>query len=368
MSQRFWLSVLAAGALGCSETTTPGGEERRSFAMGFTEFPSAGTFAAIDDVYRVLGADADFVNHHFDGGVPWNEALTGQPFPAGLESDLDRAVARIPAGHVRLVSVSPTNFLRDGLADNRGVNGAEALRAPWDTAQFDNPQVKQAFLAYCRRLIDRLGPRYFVYSIEANIVADKSPGKWPALLRLAEFLHAELARSHPLVKTFPSIQVELFRDKPAAQAPRVSEILAFADVVAVSTYPYASLVDPDQVTPAYFDPVTRLAPGKPFAIAETAWPAETVTAPYPIVIASDPDRQRRYVDRLLRTLDEMDAVFVDYFFTRDYDDFWETTFRFMDIAPLVRIWKDTGLYAGDGTARPALTTWRQVLARERTSP
>ncbi|MBM4188880.1 MAG: hypothetical protein FJ206_16365 [Gemmatimonadetes bacterium] len=333
--------------------------------MGFTEFPSAGTFAAIDDVYRVLGNDADFVNHHFDGGVPWNEALSGAPFPAGLEADLARSVSRIPAGHLRLVSVSPTNFLRDGLADNRGATGAEPLPAPWDTAQFDNPRVKEAFLGYSRRLIDRLGADYFVYAIEANIVADKSPGKWPALLRLAEYLHTELRRSHPSVRTFPSIQLELLREKPGTQTPAVSSILAFADLVAVSSYPYAALVEPEQVGRAYFDPVLRLAPGKPFAIAETAWPAETVTAPYPIVIPSDPDRQRRYVERMLATLDQLDAVFVDYFFTRDYDDFWETTFRFMDIAPLVRIWKDTGLYAGDGSARPALASWRTALARPR---
>ncbi|MCC7132604.1 MAG: hypothetical protein IT352_08165 [Gemmatimonadales bacterium] len=354
-----------AMASACQTTTTEPNTEPRSFALGFTEFPYAGTLTAVQNTYAVIGRDADFVNHHFDGGVPWNEALDGLPFHPAIEGDLARMKSDIPAGHVRLISVSPVNFLRTGLADYRGATTGQPLPAPWDTASFDNPRVKQAFLAYCKRLIDRLDPDYFVYAIEANILADKSPAKWPAFLRLAEHLYRELKLAYPSLAVFPSIQLELVRDRPGPQGTAVADLVPFADVIAVSTYPYASLVDPSRINPAYYEPVTKFAPGKPFAIAETAWPAEPVTAPYPIVIASDPDRQRRYVENLLATLDQMDAVFLDYFFTRDYDDFWESAFKFDPQAPLFRIWKDTGLYAGDGAERPALGPWRAALARGR---
>ncbi len=355
------LAVISA----CRTTTTEPNTEPRRFALGFTEFPYAGTLTAVQNTYAVLARDADFVNHHFDGGVPWNEALDNLPFPAAIEGDLARMKADIPAGHVRLISVTPVNFLRTGLADYRRSSTGQPLPAPWDTASFDNPRVKQAFLAYCRRLIDRLQPDYFVYTIEANILADKAPAKWPAYLRLAEHLHRELKLAYPALAVFPSIQLELVRDQPGPQGTVVADLVPYADVIAVSSYPYASQVDPSRINRAYYEPVTKFAPGKPFAIAETAWPAEPVTAPYPIVIASDPDRQRRYVENLLATVEEMNGVFVDYFFTRDYDDFWESTFQFDPQAPLFRIWKDTGLYAGDGSPRPALTPWRQALARGR---
>jgi hypothetical protein len=72
-----------------------------------------------------------------------------------------------------------------------------------------------------------------------------------------------------------------------------------------------------------------------------------------------------YVERLLSDADRLSAVFVCWFFTRDYDDWWESEIQFLPTAPLIRLWKDTGLYRGDGTARPALESWRAALARPR---
>ena len=63
--------------------------------------------------------------------------------------------------------------------------------------------------------------------------------------------------------------------------------------------------------------------------------------------------------------DRLSAVFVCWFFTRDYDSWWESEIRFLPNATLIRLWKDTGLYRGDGTPRPALETWRAALVRPR---
>jgi hypothetical protein len=90
---------------------------------------------------------------------------------------------------------------------------------------------------------------------------------------------------------------------------------------------------------------------KPFAVAETAWPAET--------------KQRLYVQQLLAEADGLEVAFVNWVFTRDYDDFWETQLQYLPSAPLIRLWKDTGLFDGRGRARPALTPWREALARNR---
>jgi hypothetical protein len=53
------------------------------------------------------------------------------------------------------------------------------------------------------------------------------------------------------------------------------------------------------------------------------------------------------------------------FFTRDYDEMWESEIRFLPNNSLIRLWKDTGLYRGDGSPRPALERWRAALARPR---
>ena len=98
-------------------------------------------------------------------------------------------------------------------------------------------------------------------------------------------------------------------------------------------------------------------------MAETAWPAEDVTDPYPVRIPANEENHRLYVERLLADADRLSAVFVTWFFTRDYDAFWTSEIRFLDDAPLLRLWKDTGLYDGGGNQRPALAVWRDWLER-----
>ena len=83
-------------------------------------------------------------------------------------------------------------------------------------------------------------------------------------------------------------------------------------------------------------------------------------------IPEDEERQRLYVERLLGDADQLSAVFVTWFFTRDYDEFWNAELQYLPNADLLRVWRDTGLYAGDGRPRAALASWRAALARPRT--
>ena len=116
-----------------------------------------------------------------------------------------------------------------------------------------------------------------------------------------------------------------------------------------------------EIKPLFVDDRT----GKRFAVAETGWPAEPVSAPYPNFIPATAETQRVYVERLLSEADRLEAAFVVWFFTRDYDGFWDSEIQFLPDAALLRLWKDCGLYAGNGGVRPGLTVWRGALARPR---
>jgi hypothetical protein len=130
-------------------------------------------------------------------------------------------------------------------------------------------------------------------------------------------------------------------------------ILPFTDLIAVSSYPFAApRPDPGTIPPDWFSGLAGLAPQKPFAVSETAWPAEDVEAPYPVTIAATPETQRAYAARLLSDADALQARFVCWFFTRDYDEFWVTYIQQIPEASLLRLWKDTGMYDGAGEARP----------------
>ena len=104
------------------------------------------------------------------------------------------------------------------------------------------------------------------------------------------------------------------------------------------------------------------------AIAETAWPAEDVediNHPGHIIAVENPQRQQQYIQRLISEMEELDGRFITLFFTRDFDDFWETDLQYDPNAQLIRTWRDTGLYDGQGNPRPALDLWRAALDRSK---
>lgn len=362
--------ALAATALlsGCDEIAGPAppGDATRTFAMGFTDFPHARSVDALNEAWDIVEHEADLAVLHFDDGIPWQEALDGAAYPAGYQEELNFKAARVPPGHVKYLAVTPISPTRDGLALRRGDAGNEPLELPWSVRSFNDPEVIAAFTAHCERMIDLFEPDYFAYAIEANMLAALEPTLWERFLTLAQAVKSNLETSRPTLPVFITIQAETYHGAPITQSSMLLPALGYSDVIAVSAYPYSRpLSDPDALAQDYFSAIANLAPAKPFAIAETAWPAEDVESPYPITIPANEATQRLYMTRVLDDCARLDALFVTWFFTRDFDEFWESELQFAPDADLIRLWRDTGLYDGRRFARPALGAWRQALARVR---
>lgn len=372
MKNIFIFLIIGLGLfISCDEKTPTesenGTEESRSFALGFTDFPHALTLDAWAAAFSVIQQDGDMATMHFDDGVPWQAALDGSPYPQNILDELNGKAGAIPSGHLTYLAVTPIGFSRDKLADNRGATGSEALLPPWDTLTFDDEQVIAAFINHCEKMITIYSPQFFAYAIEANMLIDLTPPVWDAFVTLAQSVYTSLKANHPDLPIFLTLQAEWYHKDPNSQKAGITQILPFTDYIAVSSYPYIEQSNPDLLAADYFTELANLAPNKPFAIAETAWPAENVTAPYPVFIPATEATQQAYLERLLAESDSLSAAFVCWYFTRDFDDFWESDLQFNTIAPIARLWKDTGLYDGQGNARPALTIWREYLALQRVS-
>jgi hypothetical protein len=372
MKNIFILIILITGLglfFSCNKgsTTEPvnGTKETRSFALGFTDFPHANSLDALVAAFGVIKQDGDMAVMHFDGGVPWQEALDGTPYPQNFLDELNGKAGAIPPGHLTYLAVTPIAFSRNTLAENIGQSGSEPLSPPWDTLTFDSPQVIQAFINHCEKLITIYTPEFFAYAIEANMLIDLAPSEWNAFVSFAQSVYTSLKTNHPTLPVFITLQAEWFHDNPNTQSTNISQILPFTDYIAVSSYPFIKQSDPNLLAADYFTKIANLAPNKPFAIAETSWAAEDVTAPYPILIPATEETQKAYLERLLSDSDSLSAAFVCWFFTRDFDEFWESDLQFSPIAATVRLWKDSGLYDGQGNPRPALTLWREYLTLQR---
>ena len=346
-----------------TDDPTPTGPRR--FRMGFTDFPHDLTTEGIVAAAEVVGREGDLSVQHFDDGVPWSEALNGTAYPASYVAELDGHASLIPDDHSVYLAVTPISVNRDGLARYRTDAADQPLPAPWNAYTFDHPDVARAFLNHCLRMIDRFQPDYFAFAIEVNLLLENAPGQWPALTRLLAETRAGLNAAHPALPTFVTLYAEAFHRDTGRQRDALAAVLPLTDYIAVSTYPYLRQQVLERGIPEdYFSTIADLAPGKPFAISETGWPAEEVNAPAPVVIPGSPAAQQSYVERLLSEAEARNTAFITWFLGRDYDTAWDKVYKNSPGAAVSRFFRDTGLFDGGGNARPGLAVWRQWFGRE----
>ncbi len=358
-------AALLVCVLGCGSGGGPGGPPR-TFFLGFTPFPFDGTIDGIIDALATITADADLIAMHHDDGIPWQTAFDGGTHP---NADFFRGqVAGVPASHRVFLAMTPINFERDSLAPTWGDNPDVA---PWNTRDFDHPDVIQAYGNHCLDMIAIHQPDYVAFAIEGNFLHNKAPDRWAAFMVLAQAVHDRLRAAHPDLSLFITISAEAYwptRDAPAdpttglTQEQVVQQLLALSDIVAVSSYPVLVTGDADPATlrADYYSTLAALAPNKSFAIAECGWPADSLDAPWPLAVPADEANQRAFFEFLFAEADTQDAAFIVCFVPRDWDVFWNS--GLIEQSAIARFFRDIGLRAGDGTTRPALELWRERLA------
>jgi hypothetical protein len=332
-------------------------------ALGLTPYSHDGGIEGLLAAFEIIERDANLAAMHFDGGISWPELLAGPTWSDAFDAEARGKASVIPDEHLVYLAVTPISFERNGLAAYYGTVSGQPLPAPWDTYAFNHPDVIEAYGRFVEQMVDLYQPDYLAYAIEPNLLATNAPEQWPAFLELAAATYARIKASHPDLPVFVTLQAEVYYDDPVTQTAIIEELLPVTDLIAISAYPFIRQLEATALPTDYFTAFADLAPEKDFAIAETSWPAEPIGAPYPVAIPADDAAQLTYVERLLADAHELDAAFVVWFFPRDFDAQWDTDLAQHPAAPTLRLWRDTGLYAGDGQPRPALEAWRAALDR-----
>jgi hypothetical protein len=357
----FSLGIFTGGV-----TTAQELPDERHFYMGFTPFPYAISIPAVAYTYQQIAQDADLIVHHFDNGVPWPEALTGEAYSENIRNDWNWRKAQTPPNHQRLVTITPIDFMRTGLAAYRGTADDMPLPAPWDSYDFDHPHVITAFERYSQDVIAFFEPDYFLMGIEVNLLMKNNPGRWDAYLRLHREVYARLKQSHPELPIFISVTgidlLEGYTDaNHAAQMRALSDMSEYTDLLGLSVYPYMTTYMTNSIPMDIFDRLAELTT-LPLAVTETGYPAQAFSiqveqGPH-LEFNGTPALQEMYIQLLLTAAQTHDMAFVVNFVLRDYDELWQTIGGRED---LTIAWRDTGLYDEAGSPRTALETWRAWL-------
>lgn len=363
------LSLLLVACGGDSGGVNPTG---RSFTMGFTPWPYAATVNAVNDTYTKINTNGDIVAHHLDSGIPWQEALDGVAYPIKVEEEIAARVNNTQAGKKVYLAISPLNTARNAMADYWNNSGSgQPLPSPWNGYSFTSTQVQTAYINFATDLITRFQPEYFNFGIEASelILYDANNGttQYANYLTFVDVVSTSLKASFPNLKLMVSVGLK-YPGTPEAQtlATYLPTLINYVDVVGASVYPYvffghANAGNPANLPNNWLSQLQTIAGSKPVAVAETGWIAERLLIPsLSVDVAATPANQDAYVQALFSEAQALNAEFIVWFSIVDFDDLWTNA---LGQDPVAQIWRDTGLYDGTVTARPALTTWQNQLAQ-----
>lgn len=345
-------------------------EESRSFYMAVTPWPADFTVAAVDDAYRFINNHCDAVSHHFDEGVPYEEAYRNLPWPSALREEIARRKEKTQPGKVVFLSVAPLNLTRKEKADyyRETTDVPDSIQQHWKMLPINHPSVITAYTRFMGYLMDELQPRFVNFGVESNEVGWDATG----FTQYKEFLaavHNGLKTKYPSLPFFISFMVS---DHPASLS-LAAQLLPYTDYVSLSAYPYIhalttadGITDPERFPADYFTRFLDLAPDKPWGFAETGYIAEDLVIPtYSLNKKGTEEWQKDYLQLVCELSERRKAQFLIWFCSSDYDAGNNRLKAVGLYQDLFGLWEDTGLRDENGRQRPACATWLQWMRRKK---
>lgn len=352
------LTALFLASTVLAQSPPPG---TRPFHLGFTRWPADLTLEGVTMAQDFAHAHGDIVSVMFIGGLPWPEALAGQPFSQDVENNLRY---RPPGGKKLFLSISPLDKDRKALAPYWGDKDNLPLPAPWNRLALNSPEVKKAFLAFNERAIAAMKPDYLAIGIESNVLLSHDPAKWAQLKELHRDTYAALKKAHPDLPVCFTTEVlhykQLSNDaKGRPHETEVADLMQHSDLFAMSLYPHMSYGVPRPFPADFLDFATRFQ--KPIAVSESGMTSQDVELKaFKLTLHGSEADQRLFTERLLASAARDRYAFVITFATTDFEKLCAKLPAPVD--DLARIWAYTGLQTSAGNPKPALEVWDAYLA------
>lgn len=343
-----------------TETAGPTGGDaaavppKRRFHMGITGFPHDITAEAFSATVEFAHQNADIIAHHIEG-VPWGAMHRGEGFPAAFAEEMSGKRSMKPPGGKVYVAISP------GRGKLKPHDKAPEIPGALRGKAYDHDLVKQAYLRYCRQIIEFFEPDYLAIGIEINelwgVIFKR---EWQAYLELHEYVYRQLKQEHPDLPVFASMTLHALYNKQGGMVAAMADLIPYCDLIGISYYPFfvedrARLRALDW----FVDTFDRY--GKPYAMVETNAAAET-TKFDSYTVPGTPQRQLEYYQYLLAFANRHDFEFVIAFIHRDYDAMWQ---KIKGSSPeLFKAWMNCGFLDEQGNPRPSYQLWSSYLSAE----
>jgi len=267
-------------APGCKKTAdTP---ETRTFYMGVTPWPADFTVSEVDSAYRFINDHCDIVSHHFDDGIPYEEAYYNMPMPANLQQDVQTRKTKTEAGKKIFLSVSALSLTRVSKAEYyQNVPVSDSIKNYWRQLAFDDNNMVTAYMNYISWLIGQFQPVYVNFGVESN-AAGWNATQFVQYKNFIAAVYQQLKVKYASIPFFISFIV----DESNEGFNYAGQLTAYTDLLGLSAYPYVTVsssaggnTNPALFPTGYFDKFINLSPGKSLAFAETGYIAENLVIP-----------------------------------------------------------------------------------------
>lgn len=343
------------------------GQDRENAAyagdIGFTPWPYDLTEQAVNETYSFINENASMISHHFDGGVPWVEALEKEELPDHLQSEWAKRRANTDAHLKIFLSLTPLNFDRDALAPYWG-DSSENLPLPknWASKALDDMDVIDAYAYYALKAVEYFKPDYLAIGIEANIMITKNHKKWDAYLALNQAVYEIIKNKYPALPVFSTIQYEHYRGIEDAakenhhlQNAAVKALMKHSDILGLSTYQYGFL-HPNKIDDAYFDAALKF--NKPIAIAEAGAMSKT-TMVMGMPLLSSKKNQLQFWEMIFDHAQKHRFKFVINWVPIDFDPMLPKLPK--NMREIAKAWVHTGMLTHKKIEKPAFKLWKKHL-------
>jgi hypothetical protein len=348
------------------------------------------------------------------------------PYSNALIATWYALLNRVPPVNKLLVSINPLGIPRRTLAPYWGYgeqfqyqqgppwgriptgdfsDGAPRIPpAPWDSYGLGDEPVKTAFLNYARRTVEFFNPDYLMIGIEVSATQVEDEAAWQDFVSLHRFVYTELKNLYPNLPVFLSFSATSYMTDelyPLAHAfnpnmeqghtwkydemePGVRErlkqglrdVLDYTDIIALSVYPHFGKYNAYQMPASMWSPLFDLlqeigAGDRPIAVSESGYSADpfsiVISEEYdPYVFTGSAEKQDRYLKLMLYELNKASnpVEFIINYQVRDGDLWWQRLFSTGDdiFNQFYQYFKDIGIFAGDGSDRPATIRWTDEFA------
>jgi hypothetical protein len=344
-------------------------DETRSFYMAVTPWPADFTTEEFNRAYSFINNECDMVSHHFDEGIPYEEAYNNSNWPAELLTEIQTRKTKTTTNKTVFLSSAAVNLSRKQKADySRFSTGIPpAIKSQWEALPINADKVVTAYTNYVIFLANELNASFINYGVESN-------GEWSNsdFVLYKDFLSKVYAK---LKIAFPSkpIMVSVMTNDLPLTLSYASQLMPYTDYLALSSYPYTHVsssangnTNPALFPSSYFSNFLNLAPNKPFGFAETGYLAEDLAVPsFNLNKQGNAEWQKSYLELICKITQERKGKFLIWFCSKDYDA-GNNTLRSLGLyQDLFALWEDTGLMDENNNKRPAYAVWDKWMSKRR---